>query len=117
MRLRAGYLRIENLSRSAYRDTSFYSCFNLLSQPGTAAAPALDGSTNGPVSYGPPPPAHTLPEAVVIRPGTTLDGWLYFEVRGANKSPPAPDFRKVHVLAFVPAGGGASAIGGWNLRR
>ena len=101
------HLRIKNLSRSAYRDPSFICA----SSPTSARLPRqlLDGSTDGPISYGPTPLPHTLPESVAIVPNATLDGWLLFEVRDAKHSTPAPDFRTVHQLAFVPASGYSSA--------
>jgi len=107
------HLIVKNTSSATYRDTNFQSCANLVE----SMELAMDMTIWGAVESSPPLP-HSLPQSVTIKPGAVLDGWLWFEVQGKSKkySEGAPDFRRVHIFWFCPAGGESSVKGAWDLK-
>jgi hypothetical protein len=109
-RLLGVHLIVKNLSASPYRDAQFTSCVSLT----RSLKPSPTGfSSSGPIIGGSQPP-HTIGQSVTIQPKGTLDGWLWFPVRGKKKVGDAPDFRYVHVLWFWH--GGSSVLGAWQLK-
>ena len=107
------HLVVKNMSSATYRDTNFQSCASLV----RTMKPALDMTIWGAMSSSDPWP-HSLPQSVTIKPGAALDGWLWFAVQGKSKkySEGAPDFRRVHIFWFCPAGGESSVRGAWDLK-
>ena len=107
------HLIIKNASSTTYRDLSFHSCASLV----TNMKPSLDKSFWSTWDSNYPLP-HTLPQSVTIKPGAMLDGWLWFMVQAKGKkgSQATPDFRRVHVFRFCPAGNSSSAVGTWQLK-
>jgi hypothetical protein len=105
------HLIIRNLGKTTYHDSQFYDCASLTKE----LKPSPESSVWSPDEMTPVPP-HAFPREVTIPSGGVLDGWFWFDVAGTKHGSVAPDFGKVHVLWFHPAGGASSALGSWQLR-